>query len=159
MSWSLPRLYLRPQRTSRSSELSVSRPDFCKATLRRVDLSIMGLALRRSLLFEARGGEGVAAVAVGQVAGDPADSRDADAGLLVDLAVGHALLEQGDDGPAVREGLQLRRRAQVAKERPAFLDAAQGQDGAEQRTLREDFLAGCDGAMLFHWGKSHDVLM
>src|ERR1700730_17651831 len=35
MSWSLPRLYLRPQRDSRSSELSVRRPLFCTAIFRR----------------------------------------------------------------------------------------------------------------------------
>src|SRR5262245_40010799 len=151
MSWFLPRLYLRPQRTSRSSELSVSRPDFCSATLRREDLSIMAIAgSGRSLLFQARGGECIAAVATGEIARDPADRRDADAGLLVDLAIGHALLEQGDDGPAIRKRLQFRGGAQVAKERAALLHALQGQDGAEQRPFRQDFLARGEGPMLFH---------
>src|SRR5687767_5354263 len=117
MSWSLPRLYLRPQRTSRSSELSVSRPDFCSATLRREVLSMT--ALCGSLLFEAGSGKRVTAVAIGQVTSDAPDRRDTDTRLPVNLAIGDTLLQEGNDSPAISECLQLGGRAQVAKESAA----------------------------------------
>ena len=103
-----------------------------------------------ALLFQAGGGKRVAAVAVRQVTRDATDRRDADTRLLVNLAIGDALLQQGNDGPAIRQRLQLGGRAQVAKERPALLDAAQGEDGAEQRPFRQHLLAGGKCPMLFH---------
>ena len=68
----------------------------------------------------------------------------------MDLPVGHAVLQQADDCPAIGQRLQFGRRAQVAEERPAFLDAAQRQDRAEQGALRQRFLARGQGTMLFH---------
>ena len=72
MSWSLPRESLRPQRISRSSDGSVSRPDFCTASLRRGCLSmasglgIAPVACAVGVALQAFDGERVAAVAVGE---------------------------------------------------------------------------------------------
>jgi hypothetical protein len=45
---------------------------------------------------------------------------------------------------------KFRRRAQVAEEAAAFLDAAQRQDGGAQRALMLLFLADGDGTVGFH---------
>ena len=67
----------------------------------------------------------------------------------VDLAVGHALLQQPDDRPAVGEGLQFRRRAEVAEEVTALVDAPEREHGLEQRAFRGGFLAGGDARWFF----------
>src|SRR6266850_4403260 len=120
ISWSLPRLYLRPQRCSSSSELSVSRPLFCTAIFRRVALSIT------CLLALAEGPECplIAAVSGIEVARDPADGRHADPGETMDLAVGEVALEHLGDHPAVGHRLQLGGRAQVTEEVAHVLDRA-----------------------------------
>src|SRR6185295_3959586 len=143
MSWSLPRLYLSPQRTSRSSELSVRRPDFCTATLRRWCLS-MGTAL------EATHGGRIAAVSRVDVSGDAPDGRDTYSGEAMNLAIGHVTLQVLHHCPAIRHGLQLRGRAQVAKEFAAFLHRTQRQDRPIQGALGQLLLAGGDGSVLFH---------
>ena len=99
----------------------------------------------------------VAAVARGQVARDAADGGDADAGLPVDLAVGQAALQQFDHRPAVGHGLQFGRRAQVAEEAAAFLDAAQRQDRGAQRALVLLFLAlTVTGRLVFMGGRGFE---
>jgi len=53
----------------------------------------------------------------------------------MDVAIRQPALEELHDGPAIRHRLQLVRRAQVAEEAAAFLDAAQRKDRREQRAL------------------------
>ena len=88
-------------------------------------------ALCGSLLFEAGSGKRITAVAIRQVTSDTPDRRDTDTRLLVNLAIRDALLQEGNDSPAIRQRLQLGGRAQVAEERAALVDAAQSEDGAE----------------------------
>src|SRR6266404_711706 len=116
MSWSLPRLNLRPQRDNRSRELSVSRPLFCMAIFSRISgfAFMSGPAFMSGIRIQPIGDGAVAAVSRRQVASHPADRGDADAGLPVDLAIGQAALEKLDHRPAVRHGLQFGGRAQVA---------------------------------------------
>jgi hypothetical protein len=85
-------------------------------------------------------GQRVAAVAGREIARHAANRRQADGCLAMDLPVGHAAAQAFHYRPAVRHGLQLRRRAQVAQKGAAFLDAAQRGDGGEQVALRERFL-------------------
>src|SRR5258708_3329732 len=146
MSWSLPRLYLRPQRDSRSSELSVRRPLFCTAIFRRG----LGADCMSPIDLQPLGYGAVAAIARRQIAGDAADGGDADPRLSVDLAIGQAALQEFDHRPTIRHRLQFRRRAQVAEKTPAFLDAAQRQYGATQGTFVLLFLAQSDGTVGFH---------
>src|SRR3974390_2013488 len=124
MSWSLPRLYLRPQRESSSSEFSVRRPLFWTAILRRI-----GSLEWRALCIELQplGHDSIAAAARHQVARDAPDGGDAHAGLPVDLPIRQSPLQQLDHGPAIRHRLQLRGRAQVAEEAAALVDGAQCQ--------------------------------
>src|SRR5438552_12480673 len=141
MSWSLPRLSCKPQRDSSSSEASVRRPLFCTAIFRRGAAPLAapagglaaglgaGFGVESGILLQAVGDGPIAAVAGGEIASDPADGGDADAGLPVDLAVGQAAFQELDHRPAVGHGLQLGGRAQVAKEAAALLDAAQRQNG------------------------------
>ena len=96
------------------------------------------------------GGECVTAIAVGEIARHAADGGDADPGKPVNLAVGQALLQPFDYRPAVGDGLQLCRRAQIAEERASFVDVLEGQHGGEQAALGERLLAGGDVAMLLH---------
>src|SRR5665811_16319 len=125
MSWSLPRLYLRPQRDSRSSELSVSRPLFCTAIFRRMESGELICSPGELQPF----GDGpVAAVSGREVARDAADRGDAHPGLTVDLPVGQAPLKQLDHRPAIRHRLQFGRSAEIAEEAAAFLHAAQHED-------------------------------
>src|ERR1043165_6201424 len=108
MSWSRPRESLRPQFLSSSSELSVSRPDFCTASLRRWSLSFGDMGIPEVAAGATQWisgvallpvhGQRIAAVAVGQVTGHAADGGDADAGDAVDFAVGQALLQPLDHG-------------------------------------------------------------
>src|ERR1700678_3349954 len=147
MSWSLPRLYLSPQRDSRSSELSVSRPLFCTAIFRRTgsgEFDVLPIELQPF------GHRTVAAAPGGQIARNAADGGDADPRLPVDLTVGQAALQQLDHGPAVRHRLQFGRRAQVAEEAAAFLHTAQRQYGRAQRTLVLLLLPQGDGTIGFH---------
>ena len=62
----------------------------------------------------------------------PSGGGHADAGALVDLAIGHALLQQRHHLPAVRQRLQLGRRAQVAQERGDLFGAGQRGEGRSQ---------------------------
>src|SRR5580692_4589654 len=105
MSWSLPRLYFKPHRDSRSSELSVSRPLFCTAIFRRMESTACG---GLGMLLQPFGDGAVAAVARSEVARYAADGGDADAGLLVNFPVRQPALEEFDHGPAIRHGLQFR---------------------------------------------------
>src|ERR1700722_14501353 len=134
MSWSLPRESFRPQRVSRSTEGSVRRPDFCTASLMRVSLSMLRPVdtLRR---------QGVAAIALGQVARHAADGGDADAGLAMNLAIGQAAPQALDHGPAVRHRLQFGRGTQVAQEGAAFLPAAPRDQDYDQVALALGLLA------------------
>src|SRR5260370_33193379 len=116
MSWSLPRLNLRPQRDKRSRELSVSWPLFCMAIFSRMP----GLAFMSRVRVQPIGAGAVAAVSGCQVASHPAYRGDADAGLLVDFSIGQAAFQKLDHRPAVRHRLQFGGRAQVAKETTAF---------------------------------------
>src|SRR5260221_9313971 len=152
MSWSLPRLNLRPQRDKRSRELSVSRPLFCMAIFSRMSgLAFMSkFAFMSGIRVQPIGDGAVAAVSRRQVASHPADRGDADAGLLVDFAIGQAAFQQLDHRPAVRHGLQFGGRAQVAKEAAAFLNAAQRQNRSAERALMLLFLADGDGTVGFH---------
>src|SRR6516164_3661548 len=105
MSWSLPRLYLRPHWDSSSSEESVSRPLFCTAIFRRME------AFGSSMQLQPVGHGAIAAVAGSEIARHAADGGHADARLLVDLTVGQSAFEQLHHSPAVRHRLQLGRRA------------------------------------------------
>src|SRR6185295_811671 len=156
MSWSLPREILRPQRRSRSIDGSVSRPDFCTASLRRVSSMTGSLGALRAVAVAAGGrfdsirDERVAAIARGNEARDPAYGGDAHAGELVNLAIGHSASHVLDDGPAIGHGLQLGRRAEVAEERAAFLRRAQRRHGGEQAALGLNFLARTHVSVEFH---------
>ena len=115
-----------------------------------------GYSLVRKALFE-KAGYGVedtltelGHMTLGEVTRNPADGGHADAREPVDLAVGKALLQPLDHGPAIGDGLQLGRRAQVAEEGTAFVDRLEGQHGGKQAALRERFLAGGYVAVLFH---------
>src|SRR5580704_3900374 len=94
MSWSLPRLNLRPQRDKRSRELSVSRPLFCMAIFSRISglvlAPVSGFAFMSRIRVQPIGDGAVAAVPRRQIAGHPADRGDADAGLLVNFSIGQA---------------------------------------------------------------------
>src|SRR5580692_4543561 len=118
MSWSLPRLYFKPQRDNRSRELSVSRPLFCTAIFKRMESPEPSL-LR--IEFQPLGDRPVAAVARHKKARDAADGGDADAGLTMNLAIRQAALQQFDHGPTIRHRLQFRGRAQIAEEAAALI--------------------------------------
>src|SRR5882672_2573235 len=152
MSWSLPRLYLSPQRTSRSRELSVRRPDFCTATFKRWRLSM-------SAALQARHRGGVATVAGVEISRHTPEGGDAHAGEAMDFTIGRVALQILDHRPAIGHGLQLRRRAQVAEELAAFLHRAQRQDCGIQGALGELFLALADIAVQFHPGRTTGVIM
>src|ERR1041384_670748 len=99
MSWSLPREILRPQRTSRSSDGSVRRPDFWTASFRRVS-SMAGpfrsagfFTIAFAVPFDAWGDNLVAAVTGHDEARNAPDGRDTHTGQPVDLAVGQAFLQ------------------------------------------------------------------
>jgi hypothetical protein len=94
--------------------------------------------------------QGIATIALGQVARHAADGGDADAGLAMNLAIGQAAPQALDHGPAVGHRLQFRRRAQVAQEGAAFLDAAQRDDGGDQVALGQGFLARGQLPVGFH---------
>src|SRR3974390_641296 len=132
MSWSLPRLYLRPQRERSSSEWSVRRPLFWTAILRR-----MGSLEAPALCIELQplGHDPIAPAARHQVARDAADGGDAHAGLPVTLPIRQAPLQPVDPGPAVSHRLQLRGGAQVAEEAAALVDGAQCQDRIAERAF------------------------
>ena len=100
--------------------------------------------------LQAFGRERVAAVAVGQIACDATDGGYAHARLFVDLSVGLAFAQQTDLRPSILHLLLFRGGAQIAKERTAFLDAFQRENGREQRTFRQCLLAGCEGLVVFH---------
>src|SRR5262245_48998430 len=160
MSWSLPREIFRPQRTSRSSDGSVRRPDFWTASFRRVssmaaDLGSAGFfAIAFAVTFDSLGCELVAAVTRHDEARDAPDGRDTDTGEPMDLSVGQALLQELHHRPAIGHGLDLGGRAQVLEERLAFLGRAQRRDRGEQLLFRLDFLAGRDVAVELH-GRSN----
>ena len=67
-------------------------------------------------------GQRIAAVAVRKTTRHASDGRDADAGEAMNFAIGQALLQPLDHRPAVGDGLQLGRGAQVAEERAALVD-------------------------------------
>ena len=92
----------------------------------------------------------IAAVARLQVARDAADGGHTHAGLPVDFAIGQAALEELDHGPAIGHGLQLGRRAKVAKKTAAFLDAAQRQNRRAKGALVLLFLPLGHWAVGFH---------
>ena len=102
------------------------------------------------LELEAFGHGTIAAVARGEVARDAADGRDAHAGLSVNFAVGQPALEKLDHRPAVGHGLKLGRRAQIAEETAAFLDAAQRENRRAERPFVLLFLAHRDRPVGFH---------
>jgi len=131
MSWSLPRLYLSPQRDSKSKECSVSRP------------------------LQPLGDRAISAVTGAEVAGDAPDGGHADSRLSVDFAVGQRALQQLDHRPAIRHGLQFGRGAQIAEEAAAFIDAGQAQDRRVQRTFVLLLLAQADGPVGLHALLSH----
>ena len=60
---------------------------------------------------------------------------DADAGQVVNPAVGQVLLQQLDDVPAVDECLKLSWRAQVLEEPAAFIDRVQAANRLEKCIL------------------------
>jgi hypothetical protein len=70
--------------------------------------------------------------------------------LAVNFPVRQAALEQFHDRPTIRHGLQLSRRAKVAEEAAAFLDAAQREDRGAKSTLVLLFLSLCHGPIGFH---------
>ena len=74
----------------------------------------------------------VAAEAVVEKARNAANRCYADAGQIVDLAIRHVFFEQGDDLPAIDQGLQFRWRAQVFEEAANLVDVAQRADCLEQ---------------------------
>src|SRR4051812_45872114 len=147
MSWSRPRESLSPQLLSSSSELSVSRPDFCTASLRRWSLSL-GFIMDSGVALLPVGGEGISPVAVGQVTRHAADGGDADTGDAMYLAVGQAFLQPLHHRPSVGHGLQLGRCTEIAEEGAAFIHALECQHGSEQVALRECLLACGDVAVL-----------
>src|ERR1700733_55039 len=150
MSWSLPRVYFSPHRDKSSSEASVSRPLFCTATLSRTGPESLMREASSRMRLQPIGHRAIAAVARQQVARHAADGGHTHAGLLVDIAIGQAALEELDHGPAIRHGLQLGGRAQVAKKAAAFLDAAQRENRREKRALVLLFLPLGDGTVGFH---------
>lgn len=86
----------------------------------------------RQVLDVALGGEAVTAGTALETAGDPADGGDADTGAVVDFPVGHALLEQGDDAPAVAQRFELGGRAKVVEEGAQLRRLAKAQQGSDQ---------------------------
>src|SRR4051794_10406829 len=115
MSWSLPREILRPQRTSRSSDGSVRRPDFWTASFRREssmagDLGSAGdFVIALGSTFDSLGCKLIAAVAGHDEARDAPDGRDADTGEPVNLAIGQAFLQELHHRPAICHCLDLGR--------------------------------------------------
>src|SRR5438309_6862256 len=112
----LPFWMRRPASRSRPRLNSDRRPDFWMAMWRRSRSTSIGGSVGRI-------GEGVdgAAVAVmgllAQEAGDADDGGGADAGRLVDVAVGEVgAVEQAGDVPALGEGTDFLRCAQVGEE-------------------------------------------
>ena len=59
----------------------------------------------------------VAAKAIREEAGDTSDRRDADARQIVNAAIGQPLFEVFDDLPAINEGLEFGRRAQILEKK------------------------------------------
>src|SRR5210317_2406053 len=74
----------------------------------------------------------VAAETIAQEARHPPDSRNADAGEIVDSPVGKTLLQQFDNVPAIHQGLEFCRGTQIAQEVAAFLGGLQADDCAKQ---------------------------
>ena len=92
----------------------------------------------------------VATVAGRHVPSHARDGGHADARVFVDLAIRQPALEPLDDGPAIRHRLEFSWGAQVAKERAAFVDVAQGQNGLIEGSLCARFLPGCEAGVGFH---------
>ena len=88
-------------------------------------------------------GGAVAAETIGQESCDAADGGDADAGQVVNLALGQVLLEVLDDLPAIDEGLEFRWRAEVLEEITTLGPGLQADYGREQRVF---------GALLLTFG-------
>jgi hypothetical protein len=87
---------------------------------------------------------------MGQKTRDASNRRDADASQPMDLTVGKAALQAIDRRPAIRHGLNLSRRAQVAKECPTLIRGLQCRDGGKKGTLSKCFLTWRDRWVAFH---------
>src|SRR5688572_538193 len=92
----------------------------------------------------------ITAVTGEQEARDAPDCSPGHAREVVDLAIGQAVLQVLDDGPAVDEGLELRRRAEVGEELLAFVLVAQAQDGAVKPLLRASRVPSRSTAIRLH---------
>ena len=80
--------------------------------------------------------QNITAVTAGEESGDTADGRDGNARKIVNAAVGHTLLQQRDDAPAVDHGLELSGGAEVFEELPALGFRAQSQQRPAEREFR-----------------------
>ena len=85
--------------------------------------------------------DAITTITAADIARDACNRGDADPGNFVDFPIGQAALQPLDHGPAVGHRLQLRWRAQIAKERAAFLDIAQGEDRLIKAALGARLLA------------------
>src|SRR3954451_23627693 len=127
-----------------SREGSVRRPDFWTASLRR-NSSMSGCPFAHSF-----GRYFVAAVATLKESRHAADRRHTDTGQPMNFPVRKLALQVFDHAPAVRHGLDLRWRTQVAQERAAFLGRVQRSQRCVQIALGERLLAGGDVTVAFH---------
>ncbi len=92
----------------------------------------------------------IAAVAVSEKSCDAPDRGDADAGKIVDAAVGKTVFKQFDHLPTIYERLQFRRRTKVLQEVVAFSRSAQRNNGTTQGFFRRFLLAFGFLSIRFH---------
>src|SRR3954468_12200963 len=147
----------RPASWRRPRLSSDRRPDFWMAMWSRSSSTSIAASPR----FAGGGVEGLAVAAIGllaQKAGDADDGGGADPGGLVDLAVGEAgAVEQARDVPALAQGADLGRGAQIGEEARHLLAAAGGEQGGAERVAEPRGIAsrlgrgrGGGGRILFH---------
>jgi hypothetical protein len=94
-------------------------------------------------------GFSVAAGADIQGTGDAANRRHADAGLVMDLAIGQAAIQKFCDMPSVGERLQFGRGTQIGEECAQLAHVTQTEQRAEQRLFRGSLILLVEYAMFF----------
>ncbi|HEX4377410.1 MAG TPA: hypothetical protein VHZ99_09705 [Steroidobacteraceae bacterium] len=92
-------------------------------------------------------GQGIATIALGEISGHATYGGNADAGLLMNLAVGQAAPKTLDHRPPIGHRLQLGGRAQIAQKRATLVHAAKRKHGRHEIALGQGFLPRGESAV------------
>ena len=94
----------------------------------------------------------ISAEAVAQETSHAADCRYADARQIVNLPIGQTFLEQAHDLPAIDDGLQLGRSAEILEEISALFGGSKRNDRVEERVFGTGLAAIRVVTVRFHRG-------